>query len=330
MPTLKARAVATVSLIAVSWCSTLIATPTTDTTMEITAILTVDNHYGLYYGTPAGVTFVGRNEFDAAGDPFVVPYTNNWSLPETFTFSVKPGNYIYVAAWSDDGAAQGFMGQLTINGHVVVTKASGWEVAFTGINLGDFSLAPTEAELVAQLAAASWHPVAYSLPQGSQPWATYQPGGLIPGIGVDADWIWGTPLTSDFEQTAATEYHIYRYRVPPLGVAIKIKPGSDTASINLGSAGVIPVAILSSATFDASQVNPASVSLAGARVNLIGKAGRYSCSSQDVNSDGRADLVCHVETAAFLLEPGESTAMLEGETYDGASIRGQEIIRIVP
>jgi hypothetical protein len=34
----------------------------------------------------------------------------------------------------------------------------------------------------------------------------------------------------------------------------------STATINLGSAGVIPVAILSSATCDATQVDPSSVS----------------------------------------------------------------------
>jgi len=63
-------------------------------------------------------------------------------------------------------------------------------------------------------------------------------------------------------------------------VAIDIKPGSDPNSINLSSAGVVPVAILSSATFDATQVDPASVTLAGARVKLIGKGDRYSCSPQ--------------------------------------------------
>ncbi len=114
-------------------------------------------------------------------------------------------------------------------------------------------------------------------------------------------------------------------------VAIDIKPGSDDpATVNLGSAGVIPVAILSSPSFDATQVVPESVSLAGAKVKLIGKAGRYSCATTDVNTDGLLDLLCHVETAQFFLEPGESLAVLEAETLGGRAIRGQEMVRIVP
>ncbi len=113
-------------------------------------------------------------------------------------------------------------------------------------------------------------------------------------------------------------------------VPIDIKPGSLPNSINLSAAGVVPVAILSSATFDAMQVNPATVTLAGAKVKLIGKGDKYSCSAEDVNGDGRLDLVCHVVTAQFLIEPGDSIAVLEAETFGGTSIRGEDSIQIVP
>ncbi len=53
-----------------------------------------------------------------------------------------------------------------------------------------------------------------------------------------------------------------------LPVAIDILPGSDDNSINLGAAGVIPVAILGSADFDAESVLPESVFLGGAGVKL--------------------------------------------------------------
>lgn len=123
-----------------------------------------------------------------------------------------------------------------------------------------------------------------------------------------------------------------RFRPLPVAntVAIDIKPGSSPNSINLGSAGVIPVAILSSPSFDAQQVNPATITLAGARVKLIGKGDRYSCSANDVNGDGLMDLVCHVVTTQFLIEIGDSIAVLEGETFGGIAIRGQDSIRIVP
>jgi hypothetical protein len=184
--------------------------------IALQATLTADNHYALYYGTPTGSTFVGRNELGDLGDPYVAPYTNNWSLPETFNFVTAPGDYLYIAAWSDHATGQGLIGQFEIDGLTAVTKAQDWQVAFTGINLGNGSPAPSEAGLLAQLAVAYWQSIGYSLPQGSEPWASFQPGGLIPGINPEADWIWGTPLATNFDQTAATEYHIYRYPVSPI------------------------------------------------------------------------------------------------------------------
>jgi hypothetical protein len=113
-------------------------------------------------------------------------------------------------------------------------------------------------------------------------------------------------------------------------VSIDIKPGSFPNSINLSSAGVVPVAILSSGTFDATQVNPGTVSLAGAMVKLIGKGDKYSCQAVDINGDGLLDLLCHVTTAQFMIEPGTSVAFLEAETFNGQKIIGQDSIQIVP
>ena len=120
------------------------------------------------------------------------------------------------------------------------------------------------------------------------------------------------------------------YSPSTLTVAIDIKPGSYPNTINLGSAGVVPVAILSSPTFDARQIDPATVLLAGAAVRLIGQANKYSCSAKDANGDGLVDLVCHVETAKFLIQPGDSIAVLEAKTFGGQSVRGEDSIRIVP
>ncbi len=115
-----------------------------------------------------------------------------------------------------------------------------------------------------------------------------------------------------------------------LTVNIDIKPGSDLNSINLSSAGVITVAILSSDTFDATTVDPETVRLAGAGVKMAGKSGKYLSHEEDVNYDGLLDLVCKVYTAQFIIEEGVSVAVLEAETYDGQSIHGVDDIRIVP
>jgi len=141
-------------------------------------------------------------------------------------------------------------------------------------------------------------------------------------------WIGSTasPATSLTVEGSATS------NVPPteaLTVAIDIKPCSDVNSINLGSNGVVPVAILSTATFDATKVDPGSVTLAGAQVKVKGK-GSYQASVQDVNGDGRKDLVVQVVTNALELTAGDTRAFLEGKTFGGQRIIGVDTIRVVP
>ena len=119
--------------------------------------------------------------------------------------------------------------------------------------------------------------------------------------------------------------------VGPRHVNIDIKPGSYPNSINLGSNGVVPVAILSSAGFDATTVDPAMVSLAGADVAMRGKGSRYLASNQDVNGDGLLDLVLQVETENLDpagLQNGYGT--LVGLTYGGMPVIGADEITIVP
>jgi len=117
---------------------------------------------------------------------------------------------------------------------------------------------------------------------------------------------------------------------PFITVQIDIKPDSDENTINLDSAGVVPVAILSSNNFDATSIIPESVSLAGARVKMVGKSSKYLCNDEDVNGDGLIDIICMVYTAQFMIEPGESTAVLEAETNDGKLVKGEDFVRIVP
>lgn len=115
-----------------------------------------------------------------------------------------------------------------------------------------------------------------------------------------------------------------------LDVIIDIKPGSETNSINLASSGIVPVAIISSDTFDATTVDPTSVSLAGASVKMVGKSDKYLCNQEDINNDGLIDLVCKIYTAQFMVEEGETMAIMEAETFDGIKLRGEDLIRIIP
>lgn len=121
----------------------------------------------------------------------------------------------------------------------------------------------------------------------------------------------------------------------PEEITIDIKPGSYPNSINLGSNGVVPVAILSEEGFDATMVPPENVFLAGSGVRVRGKGNKYLASEEDVNGDGRPDLVVKVETEN--LDPGTfqngSAILTIHETSDPESailFQGSDEIRIVP
>jgi hypothetical protein len=169
------------------------------------------------------------------------------------------------------------------------------------------------------------------------------PGGYDHEVRLDMQII---PLPVDFEMETLTRIRLVdngplndqqrtflagvTVEVGPTTVPIDIKPGSYPNSINLGSNGVVPVAILSTVNFDASTVDETTVVLAGAFVAIRGK-NRYLASVEDVNGDGLLDLVCHVETEN--LDPGtfqDGFAFLSAETFDGVSIEGFDEITIVP
>ena len=114
-----------------------------------------------------------------------------------------------------------------------------------------------------------------------------------------------------------------------ISVTIDIKPGSFPNSINLDALGAIPVAIFSTPTFNApAEVDPNTLTLAGASVRVAGRSNRWQCSAEDLTGDDLADLICHF-TNDLTIEPGEAIAVLEGQTYGGITIHGEDTIRIV-
>ena len=114
-----------------------------------------------------------------------------------------------------------------------------------------------------------------------------------------------------------------------LVVGIDIKPGSDPNCINLGSEGVIPVAILGSATFDVTTVDQTTLVFEGSAARIKGKSSNIG-SFDDVNADGILDLVVQFPTATLGLTTSDIEATLTGALLDGTNIEGMDDICIVP
>jgi hypothetical protein len=105
-------------------------------------------------------------------------------------------------------------------------------------------------------------------------------------------------------------------------VAVDIKPGSDPNSINLGSRGVVPVAVLTTADFDAASVDPDTVVFAG--------ASPLRWAWEDVDDDGDLDLLFHFKTQELSLSESSTEATLTGQTFGNMPLQGTDGVNIVP
>ena len=105
-------------------------------------------------------------------------------------------------------------------------------------------------------------------------------------------------------------------------VDIDIKPGSDPNAINPAGRGVIPVAILTTDTFDATTVSPITVRFGPAGASLEHQLGHLN----DADGDGDLDLVLHFPTQDTGIQCGDTEASLTGETFGGQSIQGSDSV----
>jgi hypothetical protein len=131
-------------------------------------------------------------------------------------------------------------------------------------------------------------------------------------------------------QTGRDELVVVRYLGAPtdtpasLEVALDIRPGDAANRVNLRSSGLIPVAILSDANFDATHVDPGAVCFGDAE-----EPSERDCSAahgrghiEDANFDRRNDLVLHFETAQTGIDATDIVACLSGRTADRTPIQG--------
>jgi CHRD domain-containing protein len=113
-------------------------------------------------------------------------------------------------------------------------------------------------------------------------------------------------------------------------VDISIKPdATPPVPINARSNGTIPVAILSTPTFNAAtSVDPSSLTFG--RTGNEQSLAFCNTDGEDVNGDGLPDLVCHFQTQLTGFQSGDTVGILEGKTVQGSPIIGQEAIALVP
>jgi hypothetical protein len=103
-------------------------------------------------------------------------------------------------------------------------------------------------------------------------------------------------------------------------VTIDIKPGEYPNVINLNSRGTVPVAVFTTDDFDVATIDVGTVIFAGASVVNSG--------FEDVDGDGRMDMVFHFHTQDLQLDPSSTTATLTGKTLDGIDFIGEDSVVI--
>lgn len=127
-----------------------------------------------------------------------------------------------------------------------------------------------------------------------------------------------------FSDTETSSGNTFTAGIWLIEVEIDIKPGSFPNSINPDNEGVIPVAILTTADFNAVDVNPDTVRFGPSRA----EASHWAL--EDVDKDGDIDMILHFNTQDTGIAAGVTQAELVGKTVDGTDIHGIDSVNIVP
>jgi hypothetical protein len=143
-------------------------------------------------------------------------------------------------------------------------------------------------------------------------------------VSVDPE---GNVYVAGYGEGSGTNYDYLTIKYCPyLAVQIDVKPGAFPNVINLKSKGLLPVAIISTANFDAASIDPLTITLEGAGIAL---AGNPMVSLEDISGDGLLDLIVHFRIQQLSLSEGSIEAVLNGQTFGGICIKGADSVVVV-
>jgi hypothetical protein len=109
----------------------------------------------------------------------------------------------------------------------------------------------------------------------------------------------------------------------PRTVSIRVNPGCSAAAkpVAAGQPGTIRVALLGADRFDVNDVDTSSLALHGAKA--------IGVSIQDINNDGKPDLVATFDSASVKVHPRASVARVTGWLKNSQAFFGEDKIKVV-
>lgn len=147
--------------------------------------------------------------------------------------------------------------------------------------------------------------------------------GLLP---IDSDWLLRNAMDINERGDIVGygfhngEFRQFLYTAIDFGIAIDIKPGDSSNTINLKSNGVLPVAVLSSPDYPISSIDVSTISFAGTKP--------VRQTREDIDRDGDEDLLFHFRISELNLNASSTEANVIGRLSNGCLFVGSDAVKI--